>query len=331
MINPSVVSRRGALTIIAGAAAMSVPGSGHARDVRLFEWRGTALGSDARIALYHSDRDRADAAIAASLAEIERLENQFSLYRPNSALGQLNRFGVLERPSLDMVWLLAESRRFSILSGGAFDVTVQPLWQLYAEHFAAHPGDTDGPAEARIAQARALVNQRNILISPERIVLKPGMAATLNGIAQGYITDRIADLLRARGWSNILIDLGETRALDDHPDGRPWSIAIRDPKRPGQFLTRLSLHDKAVATSAGAATAFDGSGRYHHLFAPKTGRSACAYKAVTVVADRAVTADALSTAVFTIPQPELAAGLVRRSRAKAWLFRNDGGVAVLES
>jgi thiamine biosynthesis lipoprotein len=157
------------------------------------------------------------------------------------------------------------------------------------------------------------------------------MAVTLNGIAQGYITDRVADLLRARGWSNILIDLGEVRALDDHPEGRPWSIAIRDPKQPDQFLTRLSLRDQAVATSAGGATTFDGNGRHHHLFTPETGRSASAYMAVTVVADRAVTADALSTALFVMPRLQLARRLVVGASAKAWMFPPDGSVITLGS
>ncbi|MFO1113726.1 MAG: FAD:protein FMN transferase [Rhodospirillales bacterium] len=112
---------------------------------RLFEWRGTALGAEACIAPYHRDEAAAGAAVGAAVSEVERLEGEFSLYRPDSALVKLNRDGVLDRPSLDMLRLLQASIRFGEMSGGAFDVTVQPLWELYARHFAAHPDDAAGP------------------------------------------------------------------------------------------------------------------------------------------------------------------------------------------
>jgi thiamine biosynthesis lipoprotein len=231
MIRTRPISRRRALSIVAGAGALLLIRRAAADALRLFEWRGTALGAEARITLYQRDETAATAAVRAAVDEVERLENEFSLYRPDSALMKLNRDGVLHRPSLDMLSLLQESHRFGELTGGAFDVTVQPLWQLYAGHFAAHPNDVEGPSAAALRRTCRLVDFRRIGIEPGRITLPPGMAVTLNGIAQGYITDRIAELLRARGWTDVLIDLGELRGLGSHPDGRPWTIALPDPRR----------------------------------------------------------------------------------------------------
>jgi hypothetical protein len=92
------------------------------------------------------------------------------------------------------------------------------------------------------------------------------MAITLNGIAQGYITDRIADLLRHEGFEQAVVDLGEWRALGSHPEGRPWRAATREGS--------IALSDNALAVSSGAGTAFETSARFHHIFDPATGASA---------------------------------------------------------
>jgi len=137
---PDFTRRRVIAILAAGAGATLAPGLAGFAQARRFEWTGTAMGAEARIILYHTDRRQAEAAVGAAVAEIDRLEDQFSLYRTDSALSRLNRTGRLDAPSRDMRRLLAQCRRFGDLTGGAFDVTVQPLWRLYADHFAAHPG-----------------------------------------------------------------------------------------------------------------------------------------------------------------------------------------------
>jgi len=314
------VNRRRVLGVIAGAGALMMAGRGRASSAprRRFQWRGTALGADARIVLYHRDRAEAEAAIRLSVAEIDRLESEFSLYRRVSRLCRLNEDGVLARPSPDMVRLLTLCRRFGDLSGGAFDVTVQPLWKLFADHFAAHPADSEGPAPAAIAAALTLVDYSRIGVSSECITLGAGMAVTLNGIAQGYITDRVADLLRRRGWTNVLINLGEIRALDGHPGARPWRVALAES---GQTVP---LDNMAMATSAGHGTRFDLAGRHHHLFDPLSGESGRLYRDVTVIAPEAATADALSTAIYVAPRDRAAAILRRAGKAEAWLTETGG-------
>lgn len=329
MMRTAPISRRRALSIVAGAGALLLPRRGWAEAPRLFEWRGTALGAEAHLALYHRDEAAAAAAVGAAVAEVERLEGEFSLYRPDSALVRLNRDGVLDRPSLDMLRLLQASIRFGELSGGAFDVTVQPLWELYARHFAAHPDDAGGPSAAELRRACRRVDFRRIDVAPGRITLAPGTAVTLNGIAQGYITDRIAELLRDRGWRDVLVDLGEIRGLGSHPDGRPWTIGLPDPQRIQTLLAEIPLGRRAAATSAGSGTTFDPAGRYHHLFIPRTGRCAGTYRAVSVLADQAMVADALSTAFSAMPREQAPAMLHHFPGIEVRVVEEGGGLVQL--
>jgi len=326
------IGRRRAIHLMAAAAGglglAALAGRAFAtKTAALARWRGTALGAEASIALYHPDPETAQRLIAASVAEVRRLEGVFSLYRADSALSRLNRQGALDAPPMELVQLMATAQGFAALTGGAFDPTVQPLWELYARHFRAADADPAGPGRAAVARARARVDYRAVEVESTRIAFaRPGMAATLNGIAQGFITDRVADLLRAGGMAHVLLDLGEVRGLGDHPSGRPWRVGIEDPFDRRRIARRLDLVDRAVASSAASGTVFEPSGRVHHLFDPRSGRSANHFAGVTVIAATATEADALSTALFVMPPARIAALRGRLSGTRAILTRRDGGV-----
>ena len=295
----AVPTRRRFLAIAAAAAGLPFAAlRAGAETAPLHRWSGIALGAAAEIVLYDPDATRARRLIARCVAEIDRLEDVFSLYRPESAISRLNRDGWLAAPPLELVALLAEARTYSERTEGAFDATVQPLWRLYAAHFARPGADPRGPDEAKRAKAQALVDYRAVEFEPAGVrFARPGMAVTLNGIAQGYITDRVAALLQDAGMSDVLLDIGEVRALGRHPDGRPWHVGLRHAAEPETVARTVTLTDRAVATSAGIASPFDASGRHHHLFDPATGRPAPGAGQVSVIAPSATMADALSTAL----------------------------------
>ncbi|HET6520133.1 MAG TPA: FAD:protein FMN transferase, partial [Geminicoccaceae bacterium] len=265
-------SRRRFLAITAATAGLGlagalVPGRGRARVVH--EWTGQALGAESRLLLAHPDAAAARRVLERCLQEIWRLERIFSLHLAESELRRLNRDGRLGAASQDLRLLLAEAGRFGALTGGAFDVTVQPLWRLYADHFAAHPGSPSGPPRRALEAARALVDHRAIDVEGAGVrFARPGMAATLNGIAQGYITDRAALLLREAGFPHVLVQLGETFAGAAPEEGAPWRVGVADPGRPGRLLTALTAENAAIATSSGRALRFDRAGRHHHLLDP---------------------------------------------------------------
>jgi FAD:protein FMN transferase len=318
-------TRRRFITITAAAGGLPLLSVQPASAVPLLRtWTGAALGADATLQIHHPDPLAADRLIEASLAEVARLEQVLSLYRPDSALLRLNREGALEDPPFDLVRILAESRRYTALTGGAFDVTVQPLWDLYATHFARPGASPNGPADEAIAATTACIGQEALEVSPERLrFARPGMSVTLNGIGQGYVTDRIVELLRVGGVEHALVDMGEIRAIGGRPSGEPWSVGLEDPRVPGGIAERIPLVDRAVATSGGYGTVFDPAGRFNHIFEPRSGRTSWRWRSVSVETDSATAADALSTA-FTLMPEKATAQVVRNLGLVAHFVRADG-------
>lgn len=319
-------TRRKALSVIAAAAGF--PLAAFARPGRdmppVVRWRGIAMGAPAEITLCHPDPGGARRAVAVCLDEVARLERVFSLYQADSELAVLNRDGRLSAPSHDLVALMGAAARYGALSQGAFDVTVQPLWRLYAEHFTRHPADDAGPDRRRVEQALRLVDYRAVEITPGELrFARPGMAVTLNGIAQGAITDRIAMLLRDAGFERVLVELGEIRGVGK----KPWRIGLEDPQAPGSVVETLPLADAALATSGGYGTRFDPVGRFHHLFDPATGDSARKCLSVSVSAPDATAADAAATAL-AVTGPVWAQPLLRAFGAVSARFTLAGGRTV---
>ncbi|MFL5284311.1 MAG: FAD:protein FMN transferase [Rhodopila sp.] len=239
------IRRRRFIVVSAAAAGLPVLPVTAASGPMLHVWHGTALGADAVLQLHHPDARTARRLIRESLEEVARLERQLSLYRDDSALVRLNHDGVLYDPPFDLLRVLADSARFHALTGGAFDVTVQPLWDLYAAHFSRPDADGGGPPAGAVAAAVARVGQDRVALDAGRITLAPGTAITLNGIAQGYVTDRVVELLRRGGIARALVDMGETRALGGFPDGGSWQVGLEEPAAPGQVAERIALANRA--------------------------------------------------------------------------------------
>ncbi len=293
-------------------------------------WRGVALGADATLQIHHPDAAVADRLIERSLVEVRRLERIFSLYRIDSAISILNRQGLLVDPATDFVRLLGASQHFSRLTKGAFDATVQPLWRLYAAHFGRPHPDPEGPSVHARNATLAFVGHDGLVLDESSIRFRrAGMELTLNGIAQGYITDRIAELLLNSGIEQALVDMGETRALGGRPAGGPWRIGLEDPVAPDRIAETIQIRNLAIATSGGYGTRFDLAGRFNHIFDPSSGLTSSRYLSVSVIAPLATTADALSTA-FSLMPLDRTQQLVRQLGLRAHFTLPDGS-RVLQS
>lgn len=300
-------SRRSIL-IMAGASALALsPLAALAGRRKLWRWQGVALGAEAMMLLDIDDGQRAARLTERAMREIDRLESIFSLYRPDSALSRLNRDGGLDAPPPELLTVLALSGRLWRESDGAFDPSVQPLWRHHAE----------GGAAEDLPDVLARIGFDGMRLSPRRLSFaRPGMALTLNGIAQGYITDRIADLLRAEGLDHSLIELGETRALGLRPDGAPWRVRIEGTDN------SLPLEDLALAVSQGGGALLPTGG--NHILDPKSGGSANPSLTVAVTAPRAMLADGLSTALCLLPESKRAALLAAFPDCEAFVFGGMG-------
>lgn len=289
-----MITRR-RLLLTATAAAC-----GGTRAPEVAVWHGTALGADAHMRV---EGRGAEEALAAILKGIDRDEGLVSLYRPHSALSHLNAVGHLDTPSADLVALLRLAAEMHRVTGGAFDPTVQPLWRALAE-----ARDTDA--------ATATIGFGHVKISDDRISLAQGQALTLNGIAQGWITDRAVETLAHRGFRHALIDLGETRAL-----GEPHRISLVDPES-GPLGTR-TLNDSAIATSSPRAMLLPRA-QPHIIGRP------IRWSTVSVETGKAAIADALSTAFCMMTEEEVRAVLRNESgRISATLVSEDGRLQTL--
>ena len=320
-------SRRGFLKIAAAAATVPALAGGvraFAPRGKLYDWQLDVMGALSELAIWHDDPVVAGRTIREVRAEVDRLNGIFSLLRRDSEISRLNRDGYLDNPSWELRDQLASGRRFSELTDGAFDVTVQPLWDLYAAHFWTGTNrslDID-PAARRVAER--LVDYRLVDIGPRRISLgRPGMSVTLNSIGQGFIADRIADMLGERGFTHVYADLGEIRLIGDNPDGRPWRIGLRDPKDPARYGRMLDLEDIGLAVSGGYGTPFEETGRYHHIFDPRTGLSADKMSAIAVTAPSAMIANGLATSIYVAGREHATKILAAYPSAKAVITTAD--------
>lgn len=308
---PARPTRRRAITIFAAAAAGALVG-GPARCCCDYRWNGVAMGADATILFGGIDRASAKASISLIESEIDRLEGALSLFRQDSELCRLNRDHRLQSPSADLRRALELSIEMATTSGGLFDPTVQALWEVYVDWFSGAAG-AGPPPEDRIARALGAVDWRKVSINSEAISLGQGQRVTLNGLGQGYVTDRIAELLAGRGLKHVLVDLGEQRAIGARQDGSPWRITRADG---GQ----IALQHGSLATSEGAGCVLGASGTAHHLFDPRSGRSAAHWKTVTVHHNSAAVADALSTTFYIASAAEIAALLPRFPGTAVWAY-----------
>jgi thiamine biosynthesis lipoprotein len=277
------------------------------------------------LTLWHTDPAVAKGAILKVRREIVRFEQIFSLYRQNSEISRLNQAGRLTKPSPELRGLIEESQRLGELSGGAFDISVQPLWRLYEAHFWSHTEiQPDILAKAHDV-ARALVDFRRIDSGAAAIGFsRTGMAITLNSVAQGYITDAIADMLRNEGFESAVVDLGEYRTIGHHPDGRPWRLGISNGKDRGSVARTVELEDMALAVSGGYGTTFEPSGRFHHIFDPHTGASANSLVQVAVIGPTATIANGLATAICVTGEALAPRLLAAYPRMRAIVTRLDG-------
>ena len=310
------VNRRRFITLAVGAGSLlGWPGI-LPKSLARVERKSWALGTDVSLVVYHEDGAIAERAMSTAFKALDDIENVLSLYRPQSQICRLNCDGVLNQPHPDLVQVLRTAIIWSRLTDGAFDPTVQPLWELYAQ------GGV--PDADRLQAARQLVDWGKAEVDDHRVRLGPGQAVTLNGIAQGFAADRLRDVLKAHGIRYALANTGEFGAISHKPEGDTWRIGIQHPRVPDAHVALAELDDRFLATSGDYETKFSEDFSSNHIFDPATGRSPTTLSSVTVIAPTGLDADSLSTAIFVLGPDkglELAAS---RSGVEALMVLKDG-------
>jgi thiamine biosynthesis lipoprotein len=265
------------------------------------------MGTAIHVELWAEDKRLGDAAAAGVMEEMHRIDRAMSPHKASSELSRINRDAGHHAVPLsgEMFGLLQRALQFSQLTGGAFDISYAAVGQLYDYRQRVRP------SPAALERARALVGWQHLHLDPQARTLRfgrPGMRIDLGGFAKGHAVDRAAALLRQRGITSAIVSAGgDSRVIGSRggsaagQDERPWTVAIRHPRREHEVVAVLPLEDVSVSTSGDYERYFDdGAERVHHLIDPATGRSPHHVHSVTILAADGLTSEALSKAVFVM-------------------------------
>ncbi len=235
--------------------------------------------------------------------EVERLEKLFSRSIPGSDVTKVNNSAGQEPVpvSKEVFYVTEKAIQYAELTGGTFDPTIAPLtdlWGFFSEY------DYRVPDEQEIERVLELVDYSLIELNEnDNSIYLPleGMGLELGGIAKGFIVDQSLEILRKAEINNAYVNAGDIGLLGYRPDGEPWRIGIRNPRDEGDMVAVLPLVDRSIDTSGDYERAFEKDGiKYHHLLDPHTGKPAQELASVTVIADKTLDADVLSTAAFIL-------------------------------
>lgn len=249
--------------------------------------------------------DTEDETILDSCVELCReYENRFSKTIPSSEIYKMNHRAPEETSftlSKDAADLLRTGLKYSEISDGAFDLTIEPLSTLW--NFSS--GKAVLPPEDEIARAAAKVDYRNLQLEGTVLTfLSPDTTLDLGSIAKGFIADRLKEFLVSRGVESAIINLGgNVLCVGSKPDGSPFLIGLQTPfEDQNTTFANLAIHDMSVVSSGVYERHFEINGtNYHHLLNPETGYPFDnGLISVTIVSPDSVDGDALSTTCFSM-------------------------------
>lgn len=259
-----------------------------------------AMGTFVSMTLIHSSRDQAEEAMGRAFEEIDRLSGLMNRFDSSTAVGHLNQEGRLRDLPPEVVHVIERALHYNRLTGGAFDITVKPVVDLFKEKMG---GDRKTPPSDReLKDLLRLVGSRKIELQGNSVSFAvPGMGITLDGIAKGYIVDRASEVLASHQVKNHLVNGGgDIRTMGEKADREPWTIAIQDPWKKKDYPDRIQLSRGAVATSGNYEVFYDREKVFHHIVDPSTGISPHLSASVSIMAPSTLEADALATGVFVM-------------------------------
>jgi thiamine biosynthesis lipoprotein len=263
-----------------------------------------------RVTVYATDKASADKAVAATFARMQKVADAASIFDEKAEAFRLNRDGYLDNPSADLIELTRLSLEYNRISNGCFDITVQPLLDIWSAGLWKEKSEVQ---QSRVAETMKLIGSDNIELSTSRISLPvKGMKLTFGAIAKGYAVQEALNTLKIEGIKHATITAGgEIGSLGTKPDGQPWTIALVNPDNAKQSLAAFQwLGEKSISTSGNYERYFSADKKTNHLINPKTGYSVPDCTSVTTIASTNTQTDALATALFAMG-PEAGINLVK--------------------
>lgn len=287
------------------------------------------MGTVIEFKLYCRNKEFCNEAIFEAYSEVKRLDDMLSNYKSDSNLAQVNSYagkGRIKVPS-EFIELTERAVYFSNLTDGAFDITVGELVDLWRNS----QQKDDMPDEKVIKRTVSeCVGSKKISLYPreKEIELKSScLSIDFGGIGKGYAVDRALKILRDKGIENGLINFsGNIYAIGSPPGEEGWRIAIKHPRMKDEALTFIEVRDMAVSTSGDYERYFEiGGKRFSHIIDPRTGYPVEYVPSVTVIAENATDADALSTAVSVMGKEKSVETLEKLERVGAIIVTGYGG------
>ncbi|MDH7605967.1 MAG: FAD:protein FMN transferase [Melioribacter sp.] len=254
-----------------------------------------AMGSTVEIQVRGVNEVIANKAINAGFEEVRRIDTLFSTYMTGNLMWKLNNTDADEIiVDKEFFYVLKKCDEFWKITDGCFDVTLENLIELIG----FDKNSPDIPPSQKIKEALKKIGWENITLKEPNILIKPAnIKLNFNACIPGYAADRIANILSNYGIKNYLINVGG----EIFARGKDWKIGIQHPRKQFELLATIKVDGKGVSTSGDYEQFFKkGKKTFTHIFNPITGYPANECQSVTVIADDAMTADALSTGIFVL-------------------------------
>lgn len=273
-----------------------------------------SMGSEMEFKLYCPQSAKCTDAVNEAHEEVQRLDYIFSNYRDDSVLAEVHlnaEKGPVKVPR-EFIELTRRSLEFSELTGGAFDITVGKIFELWKK-----AGETgNAPTKIEIENALKCVGYKKVNLFPKRgeISLNPACVRLDYGaIGKGYAVDKAVGILKKFGIRRGIVNFGgNIYALGPPPGKDGWVIGIKDPLDSSESMIEIIVREQGVATSGDYERFFEIEGkRYSHIIDPRTGVPSTGVKSSTVVSGDAATADALATAFSVLHESESISSLKR--------------------
>lgn len=272
------------------------------------KWHGdeqSIMGTRISVQLWMEDDKKAEAAIAAVMDEMRRIDNEYSPWIETSQLYKLNQSvakATQKNPikiSDELSFIMDKSFYYSKISKGAFDITFASLARYYDYRAKLKP------SEAQREALLSAINYQHIHLDSKTHLVwfdHDKVYIDLGGIAKGYACDRAIEILKKFGVKSASVTAGGDTRLLGNKSGKPWMIGIKNPRAEDSVAITLPLEDTAVSTSGDYERYFiDSNGeRVHHIINPKTGKSTKGITSVTILGPNGIDTDALSTTVFVM-------------------------------
>ncbi|MCS3923102.1 FAD:protein FMN transferase [Methanosalsum natronophilum] len=270
-----------------------------------FKTTRNVMNTPVTIYVIHENEEVAQSAINKAFDRMIEIENKMSHFNQDSYIAQLNAKSNLEIADPDVLYVIDRSKHYSEISDGAFDITVKPILDLWESAFAPD-GPNEPPNQSQIDETLQLVDFSSIKIDNNHIRMQENMSIDLGGIAKGYAVDQAILILKEEGIKNAFVTAGgDGKYIGINSiKNEKWVIGLQNPDRDQDFLTRMKLQNMSVATSGNYERYFSEEARVSHIADPRTGYPVDHLISTTVIADKAISADSLATALFVMDPDE---------------------------